>query len=85
VLPAVQLAVEITGRPAVAYPNRGESWDPIRRTWTGLGGFDPALVPTWVDAGARYVGGCCRVGPTDIAAVATAVLGSADRASHVAR
>jgi homocysteine S-methyltransferase len=84
VLPAVRLAVQTTGRPAVAYPNRGESWDPIRRTWTGPGAFDPALAPAWVAAGARYVGGCCRVGPTDIAAVANAVLGSADRAAHVA-
>jgi homocysteine S-methyltransferase len=84
VLPAVRLAVQTTGRPAVAYPNRGESWDPIRRTWIGQSGFAPALVPPWVDAGARYVGGCCRVGPSDIAVVANAVLGSADRTSHVA-
>ena len=83
VLPAVRLAVE-TGLPAVAYPNRGESWDPIRHAWTGPSGFDPALGTAWVDAGARYVGGCCRVGPTDIAALAEAVLGSPDRAWHVA-
>ena len=84
VLPAVRLAVETTGLPAVAYPNRGESWDPIRHAWTGPGGFDPALGTAWVDAGARYVGGCCRVGPTDIAALAEAVLDSPDQASHVA-
>jgi homocysteine S-methyltransferase len=84
VLPAVRLAVETTGLPAVAYPNRGESWDPIRHMWTGQGGFDPALATVWVDAGAQYVGGCCRVGPHDIAALANAVLASADRASRVA-
>jgi homocysteine S-methyltransferase len=83
VLPAVRLAVETTGKPAIAYPNRGEVWDPIRRSWTGPGGFDPKLGIAWVDAGAQYVGGCCRVGPRDIAALATAV-GSPDRASHVA-
>jgi homocysteine S-methyltransferase len=84
VLPAVRLTVETTGLPAVAYPNRGESWDPIRQAWTGSGSFDPVLATAWVAAGAQYVGGCCRVGPRDIAALAYAVLGSPDRASHVA-
>jgi homocysteine S-methyltransferase len=84
VLPAARVAVETTGLPAVAYPNRGESWDPIRQAWTGPGGFDPALGTAWVDAGARYVGGCCRVGPRDIAALVDAVLGSPEQASHVA-
>jgi homocysteine S-methyltransferase len=84
VLPAVRVAVQTTGLPAVAYPNRGESWDPIRQAWTGPGGFDPALGSSWVDAGARYVGGCCRVGPHDIAALVDAVLSSPEQASHVA-
>jgi homocysteine S-methyltransferase len=84
VQPAVRLAVETTGLPAVAYPNRGESWDPIRQAWIGQEAFDPALAPAWVDAGARYVGGCCRVGPSDITALADAVLGSAEQASRVA-
>lgn len=70
VLPAVELAVATTGLPAVGYPNRGESWDADRRTWAGTGVFDPRLAVDWVAAGARYVGGCCRVGPADIAAVA---------------
>ncbi|HJX43829.1 MAG TPA: homocysteine S-methyltransferase family protein [Geodermatophilus sp.] len=29
-----------------------------------------AAVPGWVRAGARLVGGCCRVGPAGIAAIA---------------
>jgi homocysteine S-methyltransferase len=73
VLPAVRLAVETTDLPAVAYPNRGEDWEAARRTWVGRDHFDPALAKTWVKAGAHYVGGCCRVGPRDIAAVADAV------------
>jgi homocysteine S-methyltransferase len=73
VLPAVQLAVESAGLPAVAYPNRGEVWDAARQGWSGTAHFDPALAATWVEAGARYVGGCCRVGPRDIAAIAHAV------------
>lgn len=68
-------ALAATGgvRPGVAYPNAGQSWDPASRTWTGASAFDAALARSWVDAGARLVGGCCRVGPADIAALAAAL------------
>jgi homocysteine S-methyltransferase len=59
--------------PLVAYPNSGQGWDAVRRTWTGASAFDPGDVTSWLTAGARLVGGCCRVGPADIAAVASAV------------
>jgi homocysteine S-methyltransferase len=75
VRPALVQAVAVTGRPAVAYPNSGERWDARARRWTGQPGYDVALVPGWVEAGAAYVGGCCRVGPDQIAAVARAVAG----------
>jgi homocysteine S-methyltransferase len=78
VLPAVRLAVRTTGRPAVAYPNGGEAWDADKRRWSGRAHFDPDLATAWVDAGAQYVGGCCRVGPDDIAALAEAVLRRSD-------
>ena len=70
VLDAVRLAGEVTGRPAVAYPNSGEGWRATDRTWTGGSAYDVGLVPDWVRAGASYVGGCCRVGPDTIAALA---------------
>ncbi len=70
---AVAAAVAATGRPAVAYPNKGESWDSTTHTWTGPEHFDVALAPGWVAAGAALLGGCCRVGPADIAALARAV------------
>lgn len=73
VLPAVREAVAVTGRPAVAYPNSGERWDAASRRWTGAAGYDVALAGEWVAAGAAYVGGCCRVGPAQIAAVARAL------------
>ncbi|WP_350274433.1 homocysteine S-methyltransferase [Kribbella sp. HUAS MG21] len=66
VLPAVRTAVEVTGKPAVAYPNRGESWDPVARTWIGDGTGPIDFAHSWLTAGATYIGGCCRVGPTDI-------------------
>lgn len=66
VLTAVETAVSVTGKPTVAYPNRGEAWDARSHSWAGQGSFDPALATTWVEAGARLIGGCCRVGPADI-------------------
>jgi homocysteine S-methyltransferase len=72
VLPAVRAAAA-AGKPVVVYPNSGERWDAAGRRWTGPGTFDPGDVRAWVDAGARLVGGCCRVGPDDIAALAAAL------------
>ncbi|HEU4546444.1 MAG TPA: homocysteine S-methyltransferase, partial [Microlunatus sp.] len=73
VLPAVVLAAQVTGKPAVAYPNSGAAWDAPAHRWVGGSSFDPGLALDWVAAGAAYVGGCCRVGPRDIAALAAVV------------
>ncbi len=67
---AVEVAVAVTGRPAVVYPNSGEGWDAGARRWTGHGTFDPGRVRAWARAGARLVGGCCRVGPEQVAELA---------------
>ncbi|NYS18143.1 homocysteine S-methyltransferase [Streptomyces sp. SJ1-7] len=67
---AVRVAVEVTGKPAVVYPNSGEAWDAEARRWTGTSTFDPGRVRAWTGAGARLVGGCCRVGPERIKALA---------------
>jgi homocysteine S-methyltransferase len=67
VLGAVQAAVATTGLPAVAYPNRGGRWDSDAKKWAYGAALDLDLVETWVAAGARFVGGCCGTGPSDIA------------------
>ena len=67
---ALRTAVAVTGLPGVAYPTRGEAWDHAAHTWAGAGTFDPTEVRSWINAGAQLVGGCCRVGPDDIAAIA---------------
>jgi S-methylmethionine-dependent homocysteine/selenocysteine methylase len=67
---AVRAAARESGLPVVAYPNSGERWDPVARRWTGPCGLAPDDAAAWVAAGARLVGGCCRVGPDDIAALA---------------
>jgi len=68
VLPAVRTAAPF-GKPVVAYPNSGERWDAVGRRWAGPAAFDATAVRSWVAAGARLVGGCCRVGPSEIAAL----------------
>lgn len=70
VLPAIALARAVTGKPVVVYPNSGEYWDGATRSWSGAATFDPALVRSWRAAGAALIGGCCRVGPAAIAAIA---------------
>lgn len=73
VLGAVRTAVRASGKPAVAYPNSGESWDATARRWIGPSGFETERVDGWLAAGAQLVGGCCRVGPEAIGAVAARV------------
>jgi homocysteine S-methyltransferase len=70
--PAVEAAAR-SGKPVVVYPNSGESWDAAGRRWTGSPGVSPADIPAWVEGGARLLGGCCRVRPQHIAAIATAL------------
>ena len=67
---AVMVARETTGKPVIVYPNSGEEWDGERRTWIGKSGWSAELAPRWAAAGARIIGGCCRVRPDDIAAIA---------------
>lgn len=72
----------------VAYPNSGEAWDAGARAWSGVSGLsggdgavdrgdDDAVrgVAEWLDAGARLVGGCCRVRPHHTAATAAVLAG----------
>ena len=70
-------AVALAGAhgPAVVYPNSGQSWDADAREWQGQSAFAAADVSAWVDAGARLVGGCCRVGPEDIFSLRAALVG----------
>jgi homocysteine S-methyltransferase len=73
---AVSLAREVTGKPVIAYPNSGESWDSPRGEWAGTSQLPLQLArcaAQWVTAGASIVGGCCRVTPADIAEMSRAI------------
>lgn len=69
----VGTAVAASGRPGVVYPNSGESWDADRRRWSGRSSFTTDTIDRWRAAGAQLIGGCCRVGPSRVAAIAAAV------------
>lgn len=58
--------------PLVAYPNHGAHWDADQRSWssTTRSAEISGLVPSWLAAGARIVGGCCGVGSVGIAELA---------------
>jgi homocysteine S-methyltransferase len=73
---AVVTAGDVTGKPAIAYPNSGESWDAGRRGWAGSPEQSARQAQQWVADGARIVGGCCRVRPADIKDIARAVAGT---------
>ncbi|MCI6529940.1 MAG: homocysteine S-methyltransferase [Mesosutterella sp.] len=78
---ALRLLARGTGKPLIAYPNSGETWDAGSRTWKclcGGGGAGAAegwerFVPEWLALGARCIGGCCRTLPADIRAIAALV------------
>lgn len=66
----IALAAECSGKPVIVYPNSGQTWDAAGKRWTGPSRFDPSQALAWRDAGARLIGGCCRVHPDRIAELA---------------
>ncbi len=74
VLKAIRELRRHTDKAIIVYPNDGSRWNAKRRAWEGVPGDRiEELAPAWVEAGARLVGGCCRIGPSRIAALASAL------------
>lgn len=57
---------------ALAYPNSGEAYDANDKSWHGTvtPGDCASAARRWLDAGATIIGGCCRMGPRHIRAMA---------------
>ena len=57
--------------PYVVYPNAGRKYDAEKKTFTGAKSLDPILdhLKTWIALGCNLVGGCCQIGPADIAEI----------------
>ena len=59
-----------TDKPVVIYPNTGETYDAVSKTWHGSVTPYHEFVCQWYEAGAQLIGGCCRTTPDDIRGIA---------------
>lgn len=74
VAPLLERIRRVTDLPLVAYPNGGQSWDAAAKVWTGsAAGISGEGLAAWIELGACYLGGCCGVGPSGIAALSDAL------------
>jgi homocysteine S-methyltransferase len=66
-----ELRTAVPTKRIVVYPNSGEEFNALRRSWEGSS--DPqdcaSAARTWRSRGAQLVGGCCRMGPDHIRAL----------------
>jgi homocysteine S-methyltransferase len=79
VLPLIeQLKRAAPGKAIVVYPNSGEIYRSEDNSWHGTS--TPLqceqAAREWIEAGANLVGGCCRIGPAQIAAMSQSVTNS---------
>lgn len=61
-----------TSKPVLVYPNSGEQYDPVTKTWHGTtqeGSYGNSA-KLWHERGASIIGGCCRTSPKDIREIA---------------
>ena len=65
----VKIAVPLTQKIIMVYPNKGETYNAVTKEWETVEGCHPNFVENakiWINAGARAIGGCCRTNPRDI-------------------
>jgi len=70
-----ELRVAAPDKFAMAYPNSGEIFNVSDNSWSGTvtPGDCAVAAGEWIDAGAKIVGGCCRMGPEHIRAMASLI------------
>ncbi len=66
-----ELQSEALDKAIIVYPNSGETYESKTNTWHGtVSPIECADASVeWRNAGARLIGGCCRMGPQHIAAM----------------
>jgi homocysteine S-methyltransferase len=72
----IAMAREATDKMILAYPNLGERYDPVTKTWGTEPSDDRWLesADEWVRLGVSGVGGCCRIGPAMISELRRRIL-----------
>ncbi|CAF1295211.1 unnamed protein product [Adineta ricciae] len=56
-------------RDLVAYPNSGVIWDSEKCIFNNQGQALTSYIRSYIDAGVKYIGGCCNVNPNEISAM----------------
>lgn len=75
ITPILKNIHHLTNLPLIVYPNPGDKYNPITKTWTTSNhnySFEK-LVPEWIKLGAKVIGGCCRTTPNDIKIIHTII------------
>jgi homocysteine S-methyltransferase len=70
----IKIAQPITDKIIMAYPNKGEIYNPVIKVWEPLDGCANDFITDarlWLAAGAKAIGGCCRTGPLEIQQLGT--------------
>jgi homocysteine S-methyltransferase len=85
IIKALHNIVPYTKKKIIVYPNAGDTYDPISKRWvTDHGPINwSELVPTWYEAGACLIGGCCRTSPDDIYEINKAVQQLKNRTANI--
>lgn len=68
-IPALIRAIkQNTNKPVIVYPNSGEHYDAVTKTWSGESSCDTfaLMSQAWYETGAKLIGGCCRTTPGHI-------------------
>ena len=70
-----KIRAAVPDKVVAAYPNSGETYSAEDKAWFGTvtPGDCASAARTWIDAGAKIVGGCCRMGPEHIRAMRSAL------------
>ncbi|UCF15750.1 MAG: homocysteine S-methyltransferase family protein, partial [Phycisphaerales bacterium] len=57
-----------TNKPVIVYPNSGEYYSAVTKTWHGKSSCDKFALQSkeWYENGASLIGGCCRTTPSHI-------------------